>query len=107
MLLSDSLILALNEEKLNMAGMNSKILVLDSEGQELFSCTIEEREKAFEYAKSMEEMGIEVTLSEPSLPETLATSLGMEQEEGVEFRKTLIEEIEEHDVGCCFHKEDS
>lgn len=77
----------------------SKVIVKDSEDQVLFECSLKDREKAFRYAKEMEELGIDVNVIEPSLPETLATSLGMKEDEVEEFRKTIDEEIESH--GCC------
>ena len=77
----------------------SKVMVMDSEGQSLFECSLKDREKAFEYARQMEELGIEVSIFEPSLPETLATSLGMKEEEVDQFRKTIDDEIDSH--GCC------
>lgn len=82
--------------------MKNLIRVLDSEDQVLFECSLEEEEKAYKFATQMEELGVEVRVSTPSAPETLATSLGMTHTEADDFRKSIIEEIEEHDTGCCF-----
>ena len=77
-----------------------KIFVRDSEGQELFSCSITQRDKAFEYAKDMEELGIDIIIDEPSLPETLAKSLGMKKSEEEKFRQAIDDEIDGHN-DCC------
>ncbi len=80
--------------------------VIDSEGQILFSCSVEEEEKAFNYAREMEEMGIEVKISAPSLPETLIQSLGAGEDDTQKLRQELNEEIEDHDIGCCNTNDD-
>lgn len=80
------------------------VQVLDTEGQILFSCPVEEEEKAFEYARQMEELGIEVKLSSPSVSETLIQSLGASEEDTQKLREEIIHEIEEHDTGCCNEK---
>ncbi len=77
------------------------IKVYDSQGQELASFSLEERNKAFEYAEQMEEMGIEVTLKEPSLPETLIASLGASEMDTGRLRREIDEEIESHGTDCC------
>ena len=78
--------------------MNQKniVRVVDQAEQELFRCSIEEREKAFEFAKQMENLGIEVTLQEPSSVETLAMSLGIGAQEQEKLKATITHEIKEH-----------
>ncbi len=83
------------------------IRVIDQEGQELFHCHIEERDKAFQFAKQMEELGIEVNIQEPSLIETLGSSLGINSKEAERLKETLIHEIEEHNIGCCFSQQNN
>lgn len=89
-------------------GSNDKLIkVIDSEDQVLFECGLEEEDKAFDFARQMEEIGIEVKISSPSLPETLIISLGATQKDKDILRKELVEEIEEHDSGCCFDIDNS
>ena len=78
--------------------MNQKsfVRVIDQAEQELFRCSIEEREKAFEFARQMENLGVEVTLQEPSSIETLATSLGIDAQEQEKLKATITHEIKEH-----------
>ena len=76
------------------------VQVIDSENQVLFECSIEEQEKAYNYAKSMEEMGIEVNLKTPSLPETLIDSLGANEDDQKILQKEIDEEIDSHDSSC-------
>ncbi len=78
--------------------MNQKsfVRVVDQAEQELFRCSIEEREKAFEFAKQMEHLGVEVTLQEPSSVETLATSLGIDAQAQEKLKAAITHEIKEH-----------
>lgn len=66
----------------------------------LASYSLEEREKAFSYAAQLEEMGIEISIQEPSLPETLLVSLGATKSETDELKKEILEEIESHESDC-------
>ena len=81
------------EDQLNQ---KSFVRVIDQTEQELFRCSIEEREKAFEFAKQMENLGIEVTLQEPSSIETLAINLGIDAKEQEKLKATIDHEIKEH-----------
>jgi hypothetical protein len=74
--------------------------VVSPDGQVLFECSQDERERAYAFAKEMEALGIEVSLSAPSLPESLALELGMNDEEAAELRDELDEEVDSHD-SCC------
>jgi hypothetical protein len=79
------------------------VKVVDSEGQVLFSCSIRDREKAFEYARSLESYGIEAQIQEPSLPETLLRTLGGTEGEQQALRKELEDEINGHQ-SCCLEE---
>ena len=72
------------------------VIVSDVEGQILFSCCVEKYEEAFEFAKQMEELGIEVQLQGPSVVETLGTSLGADSKQILELRNSFSDEIEGH-----------
>ncbi len=83
--------------------MNEKkpILLLDDEGQLLATYDLDKRDQAYQYAEQLEEMGINVTLREPSLPETLLRSLGASEEDTETLKKEIDEEIAAHDTPCC------
>lgn len=75
------------------------IRVLEVQTKEcLFSCDHEELERAYEFAKQMEELGIDVEIESPSAAQSLATSLGASTEE---LARELEEEIASHDCDGC------
>ncbi len=78
----------------------SDVKVLDEQDQVLFQCSLDQAEKAWNYAKDMEALGISVKISSPSLPESLAKSLGGSEQELDTLRHELEDEIDSH-VGCC------
>ena len=79
--------------------MNLTVRDLQS-GQTLFECPIEESERAYEAAASMEEMGLEVEVIHPTLSETLSHGLGLSSEEFKNYQKSIEDEIEGHDESC-------
>lgn len=79
--------------------MNLTVRELQS-GQTLFECSIEQSEKAYKAAASMEEMGIEVEVIHPTLSETLSHGLGLSSEEVKKYQKSIEDEIEGHDESC-------
>ncbi len=76
--------------------MESKIKILDSEAQLLYEFKMDEVEAAYAKAQELEEMGIEVTLTRPSLPETLGNTLGMNEADREKLRSEIEEEVESH-----------
>tara|TARA_R110000868_G_scaffold117600_2_gene312192 strand:- start:1186 stop:1455 length:270 start_codon:yes stop_codon:yes gene_type:complete len=78
----------------------STVKVLDEQQQILFECPIDQADRAWEYARQMDEMGIAVKISAPSLPESLAKVLGSDEEELTKLRFELDEELDSH-IGCC------
>lgn len=76
--------------------MESKIKLLDSESQTLYEYPVDQVEAAYAKAQELEEMGIEVTLDAPSLPETLGNTLGMSSQDQEKLRAEIEEEIESH-----------
>lgn len=80
---------------------NHKILLVDKEGQELASYPFSKREEAFAYAEKLEDMGIEVHLKEPSLPESLILSLGAGPKETDQLKEEIDQEINDHGPNCC------
>jgi len=85
----------------------SKIRVLDRITQQvLFECSVNEHEKAYEYAAQMEEMGLDIVINHPTLSETLSDSLGLSNEARAEYQRSMEEELEEHEGSCCFKNDD-
>lgn len=80
------------------------VKVLDEQNQILFECELDQADRAWEFAKQMENYGISMRLSSPSLPESLAESLGRNQSEIDQLRHELEEEIDSHN-GCCNNDE--
>ena len=86
---------------------NSKIRVIDVlTEQVLFECGLDHSEQAYEYAASLEEMGLDVKVVNPTLAQTLTNSLGLSQTQVAEFEESMDHEIHEHEVeeadGCVF-----
>jgi hypothetical protein len=83
----------------------TKIRVLDHQtGQSLFECSLEESEKAYQFAAQMEEMGLDIVVDAPTLSETLNESLGLSKLQKQIYKKSMEEEIEEHEGSCCFEE---
>ncbi len=82
--------------------MPKNVKVYDKqENQLLFECQIDEIEKAYEFAKEMEALGIDVEIKAPSLPETLAYGLGAKNEELGTLKQEIIDEVLSHEGSCC------
>jgi hypothetical protein len=73
----------------------------------LFECSLTESEKAYQYAASMEELGLDVEVISPTLSESLSSSLGLSREQQQEYKESMEEEIEAHEGSCCFEETDS
>lgn len=85
----------------------SKIRVVDTDTQQtLFECGLQEADKAYQFAASMEELGVSVNVINPTLSETLTDSLGLSNEERRKYEASMEEEIEHHDGSCCFEDAD-
>lgn len=79
-----------------------KIKVIDQGTEQvLFECEIKDAEKAYQYAAQMEELGLDVKVINPSLSETLTTSLGLSKEEVAAYEASMEQELEDHDGSCC------
>lgn len=82
--------------------MSRRIKVIEINSKEvLFECDVDDEDKAYAYAKDMEDMGIEVEINSPSLPETLVSTLGANQEDIEALKKMMNEEIESHSETTC------
>ncbi len=84
-----------------------KIRVLDQQtDQVLFECSLEDSEKAYQFAAEMEEMGLDLKMEVPTLSETLSESLGLSREQKAAYKESLQAEMDEHDGSCCFKDND-
>ncbi|HLW57973.1 MAG TPA: hypothetical protein VKY27_11330 [Bacteriovoracaceae bacterium] len=86
-----------------------KIQVLEqNSGSILQEFDLDQMDQAYALAFSLEEMGLDIQILNPTLSDTLSHSLGLSEEEIQAYKDSLIEEIEEHegDYGgsCCFKK---
>jgi hypothetical protein len=77
-----------------------RVLTIDT-GECLFETTIDQIEKAYEYAAQLDEMGIEVKISAPTIADTLSDSLGLKVDDQEKLHQSIIEEMEDHDGSCC------
>lgn len=76
-----------------------KIKIYEFNTRELLaSFHLEESEKAYEYAKQMEEIGIEIQMETPSINHTLGQSLGMNKEQLENLSVAIDEEIASHNT---------
>ena len=76
----------------------------------LFECSIENMDQAYIKAQEYEEMGLDIQIKAPSIPETLIKSLGASSNDVDELNKVLDEEIASHieeEVGCAVCLPDS
>lgn len=65
-------------------------------GEVLFQGSLEQRDQAFDFAKSMEEMGLDIEIKSPSVTETLITELGANADEIESYKESLEHEIDSH-----------
>lgn len=84
-----------------------KIQVLDTQTEQvLFECEINEAEKAYKFAAEMEEMGLDLKVINPTLADTLSSSLGLSGKALADYKESMEDEMEDHDGSCCFTKDD-
>lgn len=85
----------------------SKVTVNDvNTNQTLFECSLEDVEKAYQFAAQMEELGVDVKVISPTLTQTLTRSLGLSEEQTSDYEKSMDEELEHHEGSCCFEDEE-
>ena len=89
-----------------MGNEKSKIKVIDVQsGQTLFECALNDSEKAYKFAAEMEGMGLDIKVVNPTLAQTLTTSLGLTNTEVAAYEASMEQELEEHEGSCCFEDE--
>lgn len=84
--------------------MQSAVKVIEPNSNEvLFTCNLEDINKAYKYAVEMENLGIDTVIKAPGLPETLISQLGASQEDIEKLNKIIEKEIDDHlPDSCCF-----
>ena len=83
--------------------MSNKVRVIDNISDlVLFETSIEQISSAYSFATMMEKEGLDIRIDAPSLAETLIESLGADEVEIAEYKKSMDNEIDEHidDLGC-------
>jgi hypothetical protein len=82
--------------------MQSRVQVIDkNSGEVLFRTDMDKMSMAYEFAREMEEMGLDVEVKAPDIHETLADTLGVKPEDRSEYSESLAHEIDAHDDSCC------
>ena len=82
--------------------MTAKIKIIEKQtGDVLKEFEIHESEKAYLYAKEMEDFGLDVKLLSPGASETLIRSLGASDADTLELSNEFDHEIESHHGSCC------
>ena len=93
-----------NNNILHGNSMSSTVKVIDKTSETiLFTCCVTEMQKAYEEAEKYEEMGLDIELISPSIPETLIRSLGANAEDIEKLNTSIEAEIKSHieeDLGC-------
>lgn len=83
--------------------MSNQVRVIDNiSGTVLFETSLEKINEAYSFAAMMEENGLDIKLDAPGVSETLIKSLGASETEMAEYKLSMDNEIEDHelDFGC-------
>tara|TARA_B100000927_G_scaffold147257_1_gene118874 strand:+ start:327 stop:563 length:237 start_codon:yes stop_codon:yes gene_type:complete len=77
--------------------VSSEIKIIDStSGTTIYTYSLSNQNVAFQKAKELEEMGIEVTIKSPTSIETLGVALGMDHQALEKISCEIDKEIESH-----------
>lgn len=88
----------------------SKIKILDNQSkEELYSFDIQDHAAAYEKARDLEEMGLDIIVSTPGVTQTLCDTLGIENDAREEYENSVTAEMDDHEGSCCvtYTKNDS
>jgi hypothetical protein len=83
--------------------MSNQVRVIDNlSGSTLFLTSLEKIADAYSFATMMEEAGLDIKIDAPGLTETLIQSLGANESEITNYKKSMDDELEDHefDSGC-------
>lgn len=76
-------------------------------GTTLQEFDLHQMDAAYALAASLEEMGLDIHIHNPSISDTLSHSLGLSEEEDKIYQESLKEEMEDHlGSSCCFKKDE-
>ena len=75
---------------------SNKILILGPQNEILAEYPTSQQEKAYQHCLELEQMGIEITMRIPSLPEGLASALGGTSKDCGKIRDEIEQEISHH-----------
>ena len=82
--------------------IDSKIKIIDNNTQEtLYEYGVDDQEAAYGMALNLEEMGLDITVKNPTVTETLCDSLGIDYDARAEYEQSVTAEIDDHDGSCC------
>lgn len=80
----------------------SKIKILNKQtNEELYSFDISEHAEAYEKAKDLEEMGLDILISTPGVTQTLCDTLGIENDAREDYENSVAAEMHDHEGSCC------
>lgn len=79
-----------------MSNQNLVRVIDNLSGSTLMETTLDKIQDAYTFAAMMEEVGLDIKIEAPGLAETLITSLGASDEEVADYRKSLDQEINDH-----------
>lgn len=79
---------------------NVKVIATDT-NEVLFETELNNISKAYEYASSMEQLGIDIKVVSPTLTETLVNSLGLNLDDQQKYSQSVKDELHDHDGSCC------
>lgn len=83
--------------------MSNQVSVIDNiSGTVLFQTSMDKISEAYAFATMMENEGLDIQIIAPGLTETLIKSLGADESELTEYKKSINRELEHHidDSGC-------
>ncbi len=83
--------------------MSNQVRVIDNlSGSTLLETTLDKLDEAYAFCALMEKEGLDIKIEAPGLPETLITTLGANDQDLNEYKKSLDSEIASHedDFGC-------
>lgn len=85
-----------------MSDSNQILLVETQTGETIASFSIQEREKAYQKATQLEQMGLDIEMRSPGAAKSLAIELGADKKQLEDLDQSLQEEMDDHDDSCCF-----
>ena len=75
----------------------SKIKIIDNtSGEVLYEFNFENSESAHAKALELDEMGLDVRVDIPTVTQTLCDTLGIENEDLIDYEESVVAEIDDH-----------